>query len=792
MENKKRNNSSFHNVKSMAALAHNPRKATRKLTLKGNLHFIRSDNREGLRTIGPGNSVNVSWDGYLGSGMAYFREMGTDWVSTIPAMEGRQVFKNWPKDWVGRDENPAKFERCVRDVQRKGGAGNAYAVCHASMNPQQRYTAERLYGYPESEFERAEELGYRNFRGKATHLVKGDPATVLKKHGKRVLVHVDHYGTPFYGWMDASDVVTLSAFKKRFGFPPEGAVKRNPESTSAAMYESFHGSPSTEIVEVEEREHYHEHLAELGVLVELHVHTVTGLDRCLGFGDVEAGGESNPRTNVRIVSKVNAPGVKNQVFGEWFVSPTEKSKLSYIQTQLDNARQEEPGMRWTLEARGESGDWHGWNVRDNPIWPFGPGQPLGSREYVGHVGKRGRVSKSSMSSIYKGYTVYASGDAFTVPQIDRESRFDTKKDARRFIDAEIKDAKRNPKKRKPADYRVLGQHFTSIHPAIDFAYREAQKDPRKWVSIFANGQVLAEVKDGVEMPSMLKWEIEREANPKRKGPISSVVGGVYDTGAELDRQLGRAIGFRGNPPSDLYQKALDADEAYQKALVKEYGKRAGDMRYQPIKQPAHVRELGKKFEEASDKWREAMEEHRRKGNPDGYVLYWNGVYSPYIPTLASAKKQAKEKSEQYGYKVYVVDAETNKTVATYDSPRKNPGSKSNPDPISTSTVMLCSNEAGTQLYLIGGDQSLDLDELKFSDREQEKELVTVGECFFVSYLTRKDFDKHEEIVYEHELGEETGVVPTLVYDRLNKRLMLSGGEYHIEQPLMSTSPGLEN
>ena len=180
--------------------------------------------------------------------MAYFREMGTDWVSTIPAMEGKQVFKNWPKDWVGRDENPAKFERCVRDVQRKGGAGNAYAVCHASMNPQQRYTAERLYGYPESEFERAEELGYRNFRGKATHLVKGDPATVLKKHGKRVLVHVDHYGTPFYGWMDASDVVTLSAFKKRFGFPP-GAVKRNPESTSAAMYESFHRVPVHELLE---------------------------------------------------------------------------------------------------------------------------------------------------------------------------------------------------------------------------------------------------------------------------------------------------------------------------------------------------------------------------------------------------------------------------------------------------------------------------------------------------------------------------------------------------------------
>ena len=788
-------------MKSMAALAHNPRKATRKLTLKGNLHFIRSDNREGLRTIGPGNSVNVSWDGYLGSGMAYFREMGTDWVSTIPAMEGRQVFKNWPKDWVGRDENPAKFERCVRDVQRKGGAGNAYAVCHASMNPQQRLKnpKDRPIGFNQFKQERIAELRAEYPEISVEEIKDSYPDAILHQEWEAMLDRCAERGMPFSMQLLKSLSVEMqhgiNRRSKGASLPPRFVIrgtKSNPESTSAAMYESFHGSPSTEIVEVEEQEHYHEHLAELGVLMELHVHTVTGLDRCLGFVYPEAGGESNPRTNVRIVSKVNAPGVKNQVFGEWFVSPTEKSKLSYIQTQLDNARQEEPGMRWTLEARGESGDWHGWNVRDNPIWPFGPGQPLGSREYVGHVGKRGQVSKSSMSSVYKGYTVYASGDAFTVPQIDRESRFDTKKDARRFIDDTVKHS-HNPDAeiyQEPAYGNQFYKKGRTWYRRLTFrspGFKEAggTGDYTGWEKLSWH--------DVAPLERMIKaGKVTVVRNPKRKGPISSVVGGVYDTGAELDRQLGRAIGFRGNPPSDLYQKALDADEAYQKALVKEYGKRAGDMRYQPIKQPAHVRELGKKFEEASDKWHEAMEEHRRKGNPDGYVLYWNGVYSPYIPTLASAKKQAKEKSEQYGYKVYVVDAETNKTVATYDSPRKNSGSKSNPDPISTSTVMLCSNEAGTQLYLIGGDQSLDLDELKFSDREREKELVTVGECFFVSYLTRKDFDKHEEIVYEHELGEETGVVPTLVYDRLNKRLMLSGGEYHIEQPLMSTSPGLEN
>lgn len=32
-----------------------------------------------------------------------------------------------------RQSNPAKFDRCVKEVQRKGGAGNAYAVCRSAL-----------------------------------------------------------------------------------------------------------------------------------------------------------------------------------------------------------------------------------------------------------------------------------------------------------------------------------------------------------------------------------------------------------------------------------------------------------------------------------------------------------------------------------------------------------------------------------------------------------------------------------------------------------------------------------
>jgi len=391
--------------------------------------------------------------------------------------------------------------------------------------------------------------------------------------GVRVIKAKD-YGKGVYLREDEKDPLGVKAY-------------RNPADTSSAMYASFHGKPSSETVEVEEQEHYHGNLAELGVLVELGVRTVTGLEVWLGFEEGEGDAETNPK-----------------------------------------------------------------HLRN--VWPFGPGQLLGSREYVYHLkgkGSRTRATKTSTATVYKGYRITPSEYGFVVPRIDPDSSWDSLKIAKRVIDDHVK---RNPR--------------------------------------------------------------------GKGGPVSSAIGYVSKIAGDLDRRLGKAIGF--------------------------------------------------------------------KRNPGGYVLYWNGVYSSYIPTLESAKKQAKEKAEKYGYKVHVVDAETNKTVETYDSThkRRNPS----PDPLSTSTVLLCSNESGTQLFFVGGDQSLDLDELKFSPAEQDKESLVIGECFFVSYLTQKEFDNFEIIVYEHDLGEETGVVPSLIYDRVNQKMMLAGGEYHIEQPLLETSPGIKN
>ncbi len=62
------------------------------------------------------------------------------------------------------------------------------------------------------------------------------------------------------------------------------APKRNPAAAAAEVYEEFHGTPSTSVVELTERLHFHEHLAELGRLELLVVNGIDGYEhRISGF-----------------------------------------------------------------------------------------------------------------------------------------------------------------------------------------------------------------------------------------------------------------------------------------------------------------------------------------------------------------------------------------------------------------------------------------------------------------------------------------------------------------------------
>jgi hypothetical protein len=62
------------------------------------------------------------------------------------------------------------------------------------------------------------------------------------------------------------------------------ASRHNPSAAAAGVYEEFHGTPSTEIVEVTKKVHYHKHLAALGKLEVLVVAGSDGYEhRLVGF-----------------------------------------------------------------------------------------------------------------------------------------------------------------------------------------------------------------------------------------------------------------------------------------------------------------------------------------------------------------------------------------------------------------------------------------------------------------------------------------------------------------------------
>jgi hypothetical protein len=93
--------------------------------------------------------------------------------------------------------------------------------------------------------------------------------------------------------------------------------------------------------------------------------------------------------------------------------------------------------------------------------------------------------------------------------------------------------------------------------------------------------------------------------------------------------------------------------------------------------------------------------------------------------------------------------------------------------------LLCSSEDGKQLYIRGGDQSLDLSALHMDGDEWVRDSMVIGPITEFTYRTKKEFDGLKKLEYFHKAGEESGVRPDLIYDVLNKQVSVSGGQYEV-------------
>jgi hypothetical protein len=152
-------------------------------------------------------------------------------------------------EMAGARVNPAKWERCVRDVQRRGSASNAYAVCAPLRNPPAFKT---LTTYTV------------HVRGKraAVGLVNGYTKAEALKRARGI-----------YG--ESVSRVTKRA-ESRF----------NPAAEAIEGYKDFHGKDPDEFVTVSRKVHFHQHLSGAGKLKKLVVAPVAGKRKVIlsGFG----------------------------------------------------------------------------------------------------------------------------------------------------------------------------------------------------------------------------------------------------------------------------------------------------------------------------------------------------------------------------------------------------------------------------------------------------------------------------------------------------------------------------
>jgi len=106
------------------------------------------------------------------------------------------------------------------------------------------------------------------------------------------------------------------------------------------------------------------------------------------------------------------------------------------------------------------------------------------------------------------------------------------------------------------------------------------------------------------------------------------------------------------------------------------------------------------------------------------------------------------------------------------------------------------SEDGKQLYILGGDQTLDLPGMGFSKTDVRDKML-IGTITRVWYRMRKTFEAKgkEEVDFYHDFGKEgsEGICPVLEYKPRDPSLHFVGGRYTIAKPdssLGGVSPGI--
>jgi hypothetical protein len=384
----------------------------------------------------------------------------------------------------------------------------------------------------------------------------------------------------------------------------------------------------------------------------------------------------------------------------------------------------------------------------------------------------GEVKSTGRGTSYKGYKIVKAEDGYVVPSLDKESRFEDVDEAKRFIAS-------NPKKKTSGPISStlrtiggagefldsqIGKVFNPKNPTHTFTGPGAEKAAKRYARLLeAEGKVVR-----VEKPWGEGWAVFEE-NPKK----AKYTGPIYYT-VWLDRNM------------EMYTEEVNEAKAWARHLEDlGYAKFRISVSAGPNKPPRP----GTKTTEGPSRH---FGGNPKRRNPEVTAA---DMYRAFHGKDSEAIEVFEEEEHYHGNL-----AELGQLIELKIITRSGLDAQLSFDTNKLSDqVLLCSNEDGTQMYLVGGDQCVDLEKLKMTG-DWEKDIMVLGEVHFLSYMTEKDFDGFESIIYEHEVGLDEDARgknkkevprPDLVYDTLNQKLSFAGGVYCIKKPLLETSRGIE-
>ena len=359
-----------------------------------------------------------------------------------------------------------------------------------------------------------------------------------------------------------------------------------------------------------------------------------------------------------------------------------------------------------------------------------------------------RTATHTPSSVsYKGYTIKPTedGESWVIPKLDRDSHFDTLKDAKAFLTS----WKKNPNvaKKLVKTTQKGGKSVLKFYDTLQGQVGRITGVPRAIV-----GKLVGEKNPGAFTITEVRYD--RESNKTwafvRTQQFSewfSVSGHVAKSQLKglLHHSVDKKLESFGVHPSDRLAKN-------KKGNPKNPQSGAEEMYESFHGKPA----------EGVTVVEEELHEHEWLA-PLGVLVNYR------VATLS-------------GFDVLIgVDDET-AAEQDFDETAAN-----------AETIFLSANEDGTQIYFKGGDQSLPLDRFKMGEStDWYRDDMIIGVLYEITYRTKKKFDKFQLTDYFHHLGEETGDQPMLRYDPLSPHQYVSGGKYKIKMPLIGMSPGIEN